>query len=187
MVPGANGSRMTGEERERLMLVCVRRYRAGETVTDLAAATGRPERFVEGLLMEAGVSLRRRPAHGDPDPAGPGTPVAPTRSIPAAASLSPERVEASAPATADDGQDGSRDLDRSPRPLTDWGLPTPPLRVLIKKKPKAREKALAAATARRKREAGAPDHDGTDPSFAGKKSTAGKKKAGKKSKKSGQR
>ncbi|MEA5154194.1 helix-turn-helix domain-containing protein [Raineyella sp.] len=242
MVPGAKGSRMTGEERERLMLAFVRRYRAGETVEALAAAAGRPEAFVEGLLREAGVALRRgRPTPSPmPDGSAPGMPVPEPAVLPpmvgavgvvpvtgtagvesasgadgvelatdidglelasgiagvesasgiagVEASVGIARVEP-ASGTVPTGQDGTRDLDWSPPPLTDWGLPTPPLKVLVKRKPKAREKALAAATARRKREA-SPDHDGTGApgaSFAGKKAAGGKKKSRKKPKKSGHR
>lgn len=60
MVPIARGTRITGEEREQLMLSCVRRYRAGESIRSLAADTGRSYGFIQGLLKEAGVPLRPR-------------------------------------------------------------------------------------------------------------------------------
>ena len=172
MVPGGNGSRITGEERERLMLVYVRRYRAGESIPSLATDTGHAEGFVEGLLREAGVALRRR-GNGLAGPHVAGATQA--ASDPADPAPEPDGPvsEPDGPASA---QDQLRDLERSPEPLTDWGLPTPPLGVLVKKKDKGRAKELAAATvkAHRKRAGRSAEADGK---AAGGGSASRRKKA----------
>lgn len=177
MTPGARGSRITGEERERLMLVFVRRYRAGESIQALASEAGHPETVVESLLREAGVALRRR---------GPGAGRRPATSDPATSDPAVEPTLTDPPAEADP-QDPSRDLDRSPAPLTDWGLPTPPLRILVKKKDKAREKELAAATvkAHRKRRRSAAGDAAATGDGSGKKLSAKKSDKKKHAKKSG--
>ncbi|WOQ18294.1 helix-turn-helix domain-containing protein [Raineyella sp. W15-4] len=166
MVPGGNGSRITGEERERLMLVYVRRYRAGESIPSLATDTGRAEGFVEGLLREAGVALRRR-GNGLAGPHVAGA----TQAASGPADPAPEP---DGPASA---QDQLRDLERSPEPLTDWGLPTPPLGVLVKKKDKGRAKELAAATVKAHRKRVGRSTEADDGKAAGGGSASRRKKA----------
>lgn len=54
------GVRVAGEDRSELSVELKRRYDAGESIRQLAAATGRSYGFVHRLLSEAGVELRGR-------------------------------------------------------------------------------------------------------------------------------
>ncbi|MFD6095562.1 helix-turn-helix domain-containing protein [Nocardiopsis flavescens] len=54
------GARLAGEDRSELSLELKRRYDGGESIRQLAAATGRSYGFVHRLLAEAGVELRGR-------------------------------------------------------------------------------------------------------------------------------
>ncbi|WP_306370741.1 helix-turn-helix domain-containing protein [Nocardiopsis sp. CC223A] len=54
------GIRVAGENRSELAVELKRRYDAGESIRQLAAATGRSYGFVHRLLGEAGVELRGR-------------------------------------------------------------------------------------------------------------------------------
>ncbi|MFL1377162.1 MULTISPECIES: helix-turn-helix domain-containing protein [unclassified Nocardiopsis] len=54
------GTRVAGENRSELAVELKRRYDAGESIRQLAAATGRSYGFVHRLLGEAGVELRGR-------------------------------------------------------------------------------------------------------------------------------
>lgn len=55
MVSSTRGVRITGEERQQLMLSYMRRYQAGEpTIRSLAADTSRRYGFVQGLRKDAG-------------------------------------------------------------------------------------------------------------------------------------
>ncbi|WP_194793185.1 helix-turn-helix domain-containing protein [Raineyella fluvialis] len=206
MVPDGNGSRLSGEARERLMLTYVRRYRNGRTIASLAEDSGRTEAFVESLLREAGVSLRLHAVAASSSQGGTDPVESPAGSATQPRQLDDQAVVGPSPGdTAPPGtgaaldpavqttatRDVIRDLARSPG-LTRWGLPTPPLSVLVRKKDKAWEKkvATAAAKARRKQAAAAKAAAGAagDPPFAGKKSGSGTRKSGKKStKKSGHR
>lgn len=179
MVPIARGTRITGEEREQLMLSCVRRYRAGESIRSLAADTGRSYGFIQGLLKEAGVPLRprggaTRGAEAEADRAERQARVEAVRAAErvgaeplasAAGAPAPELVgsEPDRPdqdqglggqeATGDQASDeesGPRDLDRVPTSPADLGLPTPPLGVLVKKKSKRRSKAKKIAAEKAK-------------------------------------
>jgi predicted transcriptional regulator len=60
MVGKARATRVTGEAREELARDLVARYRAGDSIRELAASTGRSYGFVHRLLSEAGVELRGR-------------------------------------------------------------------------------------------------------------------------------
>jgi hypothetical protein len=51
---------VAGENRSELAVELKRRYDAGESIRQLAAATGRSYGFVHRLLGEAGVELRGR-------------------------------------------------------------------------------------------------------------------------------
>ncbi len=59
-VPAHKGVRITGAERDRLTAQICRQYQNGESIRDLAAATGRSYGFVHGLLVDAAVPLRGR-------------------------------------------------------------------------------------------------------------------------------
>ena len=54
------GQRISGEQRQQLMSEFVERYRAGETIRQLAESSGRSYGFVQGMLKEAGVAFRSR-------------------------------------------------------------------------------------------------------------------------------
>ncbi|MDE3723204.1 helix-turn-helix domain-containing protein [Nocardiopsis sp. N85] len=54
------GTRVAGEDRSELAVRLKGRYDAGESIRQLAAATGRSYGFVHRLLLEAGVELRGR-------------------------------------------------------------------------------------------------------------------------------
>lgn len=60
MVGRANATRVTGKEREELTASLVAQYRAGASIRELAAATGRSYGFVHRLLSESDVDLRGR-------------------------------------------------------------------------------------------------------------------------------
>jgi hypothetical protein len=51
-------SRIVGRERKQLTIHIKKAYRAGSTVAELAAETGRSASFVSRLLDEAGVKRR---------------------------------------------------------------------------------------------------------------------------------
>lgn len=51
---------LTGPERDRVRQQLAARYRAGDTLQGIAAATGRSYGAVRDLLLEAGVTLRPR-------------------------------------------------------------------------------------------------------------------------------
>ncbi|MBB6119596.1 helix-turn-helix domain-containing protein [Nocardiopsis algeriensis] len=54
------GIRVSGEDRSQLASELKRRYDGGESIRQLAAATGRSYGFVHRVLSEAGVELRGR-------------------------------------------------------------------------------------------------------------------------------
>lgn len=54
------GTRVTGDEREKLAVDFRKRYSAGESIRSLASSTGRSYGFVHRLLVETGVKLRGR-------------------------------------------------------------------------------------------------------------------------------
>lgn len=54
------GTRVTGDERQKLAAELTRRYASGESIRSLAASTGRSYGFVHRMLSESGVTLRRR-------------------------------------------------------------------------------------------------------------------------------
>ena len=54
------GTRVTGEDRNRLATDLRDRYDAGESIRSLAAATGRSYGFIHRILTETGVVLRGR-------------------------------------------------------------------------------------------------------------------------------
>lgn len=54
------GSRVTGESRSQLAADIKRKYDEGESIRDIAQATGRSYGFVHRLLSESGVKLRGR-------------------------------------------------------------------------------------------------------------------------------
>lgn len=54
------GSRVTGNERDRLATDLRRKYDSGESIRSLAASTGRSYGFVHRILSESGASLRSR-------------------------------------------------------------------------------------------------------------------------------
>ena len=54
------GSRVTGMERDRLATDLRRKYDMGESIRDLASATGRSYGFVHRILSESGANLRGR-------------------------------------------------------------------------------------------------------------------------------
>ena len=137
------------------MLAVVRRYLAGESIRSLATDTRRSYGFVQGLLKEAGVPLRARGGA--------------TRGAEAEADRLERQVRVDALRAAEpsadffaisgsDAPEGNeeagmelRDLDRSPTSPADWGLPTPPLGVLVKAKKdkrKAKAKKLGAGRAK---------------------------------------
>ena len=60
MVGKARATRVTGEAREAMTHELVARYRAGDSIRELAASTGRSYGFVHRLLSESGVELRGR-------------------------------------------------------------------------------------------------------------------------------
>lgn len=158
MVPAAKGARITGEEREQLMLSCVRRYRAGESIRSLAADTGRSYGFIQGLLKEAGVPLRARggATRGAEAEADRRERQARVEAVRAAEQVGEDVDGASGlddpPLTGEGAGEpsGQRDLDRAPTSPADLGLPTPPLGVLVKKKSKGRSKAKRIAAEKAK-------------------------------------
>ena len=54
------GTRVTGEDRDKLATDLAQRYDAGESIRSLATSTGRSYGFIHRLLTETGVSLRGR-------------------------------------------------------------------------------------------------------------------------------
>lgn len=56
----SKGTRISGSAREGLAADFVKRYAAGESIRDLARASGRSYGFVHRLLTEAGQPLRGR-------------------------------------------------------------------------------------------------------------------------------
>ena len=54
------GTRVTGEDRNRLATDLKIRYDAGESIRSLATATGRSYGFIHRILTETGVALRGR-------------------------------------------------------------------------------------------------------------------------------
>jgi predicted transcriptional regulator len=60
MVGRVRATRVTGEARATLARDLAARYRAGDSIRELAESTGRSYGFVHRLLGEAGVQLRGR-------------------------------------------------------------------------------------------------------------------------------
>ncbi|MEU7891718.1 helix-turn-helix domain-containing protein [Nonomuraea sp. NPDC049152] len=60
MVELRKHARVSGADRERLKADLKRRYSSGESIRELALATGRSYGFVHRLLQEAGALLRPR-------------------------------------------------------------------------------------------------------------------------------
>ena len=56
----ARGARITGEQRTQLSEQVAQRYGSGESIRAIAADLGRSYGWVQTLLKEAGVQLRRR-------------------------------------------------------------------------------------------------------------------------------
>ena len=54
------GTRVTGEDRDRLATDLKNRYDAGESIRSLATSTGRSYGFIHRILTETGVALRGR-------------------------------------------------------------------------------------------------------------------------------
>ena len=54
------GTRVTGEDRDKLASDLKNRYDAGESIRSLATATGRSYGFIHRILTETGVVLRGR-------------------------------------------------------------------------------------------------------------------------------
>lgn len=54
------GARIVGQQRDDLAVDFGKRYRAGESIRDLAAASGRSYGFVHRLLVESGHAMRGR-------------------------------------------------------------------------------------------------------------------------------
>ncbi|HEY1622268.1 MAG TPA: helix-turn-helix domain-containing protein [Streptosporangiaceae bacterium] len=54
------GTRVTGEDRNRLATDLKNRYDAGESIRSLATSTGRSYGFIHRILTETGVALRGR-------------------------------------------------------------------------------------------------------------------------------
>ena len=54
------GTRVTGEDRNKLATDLKTRYDAGESIRSLAMATGRSHGFIHRILTETGVALRGR-------------------------------------------------------------------------------------------------------------------------------
>lgn len=60
MVDKTNGTRVSGAERQALSAELADKYRAGASIRELAASTGRSYGFVHRVLTEADVDLRGR-------------------------------------------------------------------------------------------------------------------------------
>lgn len=60
MTGKARATRVTGEAREQMSRELVTRYKAGESIRELAASTGRSYGFVHRVLTESEVPLRGR-------------------------------------------------------------------------------------------------------------------------------
>ena len=58
--PVHKSARITGADRARLAAEVCQKYQNGESIRNLAAATGRSYGFVHGLLVDASVPLRGR-------------------------------------------------------------------------------------------------------------------------------
>lgn len=54
------GTRVTGEDRDKLATDLKKRYAEGESIRSLATATGRSYGFIHRILTETGVALRGR-------------------------------------------------------------------------------------------------------------------------------
>ena len=54
------GTRVTGEDRDKLARYLMDRYDAGESIRALAVSTGRSYGFIHRILKETGVKLRSR-------------------------------------------------------------------------------------------------------------------------------
>ncbi len=54
------GARIVGADRERLASLVKRSYDGGDSIRDIAAATGRSYGFVHRVLVESGAPLRSR-------------------------------------------------------------------------------------------------------------------------------
>jgi hypothetical protein len=60
MVGRARAPRVTGEERAELARFLETQYRAGASIRELSASTGRSYGFIHRMLTDAGVALRGR-------------------------------------------------------------------------------------------------------------------------------
>jgi hypothetical protein len=60
MVGKARAARVTGEQRAELARSLETQYRAGASIRELSASTGRSYGFIHRLLTDAGVPLRGR-------------------------------------------------------------------------------------------------------------------------------
>jgi hypothetical protein len=60
MVGKARPARVTGQERADLARSLERQYRAGASIRELSASTGRSYGFIHRMLTDAGVPLRGR-------------------------------------------------------------------------------------------------------------------------------
>ncbi len=60
MVGKARATRITGDARDALARELAGRYRAGDSIREIAESTGRSYGFVHRLLSESGVQLRGR-------------------------------------------------------------------------------------------------------------------------------
>ena len=54
------GIRVTGSERDKLTTDLRKRYDAGQSIRELAAATGRSYGFIHRILAESGAEMRGR-------------------------------------------------------------------------------------------------------------------------------
>jgi hypothetical protein len=59
-----SNARITGRDRKNLTAHAKKAYKAGATVSDLAAETGRSTSFITRLLDEAGVARRKPGGNG---------------------------------------------------------------------------------------------------------------------------
>lgn len=60
MTTQKKGTRLVGEDRDRLTSQVTDEYQDGKSIRDIAAATGRSYGFIHRVLVESGASMRSR-------------------------------------------------------------------------------------------------------------------------------
>ncbi len=103
----ARGARITGAERQQLVVQVGQRYAAGESIRAIAEDTGRSFGFVHGLVKESGVTIRGRGGATRGAAAAGATLTRAVGSAPAAQEATPKLAKAKKPAKDKAGKKSS--------------------------------------------------------------------------------